>query len=286
MSSTDTIEFTDFVFYKPLTESELEADTCLYTSAMAVFEQYSTLNEQDTIIYRESLFQNHKLIKKSPNEQDRIAGHFADWVFPTLLGLFLLLSLILRLSTYKTKDFIASLFSVKSQNTTFIGGTGKKSIIAFVFSFYTFSCSLFIYWLLEYYGMSLLDYRSFVVFSLLFLAFTLLIFIKYLIINILGRIFQTKGNVRMYIFNAVNYGFLISVVLSFFLPVLFFGEPEIQRGTFFALIVCLGLLFFFRILIGLIMLFFELKSSKPYLFLYLCIIEILPIMALVKYIIR
>ena len=287
MSSTDTIKFTDFVFYKPTAESnELAVDTCLYTSAMAVFGQYSTLNEQDTIIYRESLFENHKLSRKSLGEQDRVeTGLFANWIFPSLLGLFLLLSLILRLSSYKTKDFITSLFSINSLNSTFIGERGKNNLKIFVFCLYTFSCSLLMYWLLEYYEISQFDYHSFVIFSLVFLMFTLLIFIKYLIINTLGKIFQTKEIVRVYMFNTSNYYFLISAVLSFFLPLLFFAEPEVQRGAFFTLGVCLAFLFFFKLLMGGRILIFDLKSSKPYLFLYLCTIEILPILALIKYVI-
>ncbi|MDL2314828.1 DUF4271 domain-containing protein [Bacteroidales bacterium OttesenSCG-928-C19] len=286
MSEIDTIDYSSFIFYKPIenaNEPKIDTSVCLYSSVADMFEQYLGAKERDTVIYRESIFENHELKKKSSGEKNRVESHFADWVFIITLGLFFLLSLIIRLNTVKAKDFIAPLFSVSSLNTVFIGGKSNMGLP--VFFLYTSSCSLLIYRILEYYGIPFLEYRPIVIFLLIFFGFMGLVLFKYLLIKMFGGIFQAKGIVKMYILNALNYIFLSSIVLSVFLLPLFFSAPEIQQWVFPVLYVILGLLFFLRTIMGFKILIAETKFSKPYLFLYLCIIEILPILALAKYVI-
>lgn len=286
MFSKDTTNtyFPSFVFYENIENSQKYSDTLnpVFENAYSIFEQYQY--NADSIEQRESVFTGHTLQKESPEEIPRESTLSTDWIFGSLLGILLLIGVIIRITSCKFKEFFPTLFAIKSGIASYIAE--RNVVKVFVYLVYALSAGLLIYFLMR--NSSEILFPNIKNQILLYLTFSGifagLILLKSGIIRILGSIFETQEISKIYIQNILSYSFVISVLLSISLFLLYFSDSSAQHVILYVLLIILGLLLLVRIIVGFKIVLFESKFSKPYLFYYLCIIEILPILVLAKYV--
>ena len=290
LPTTDTTEtYFPVPFYEYSQEEFVEMEdtstTCQYESIRDIFEPFAD-KKNDTIITRESLFVNHKLQKTSNNEIKHEPQTPSDFVFFSLLSIPLIISLILKINTNKITSIFKSLFLLTELKTLFYGGFGKIGMRTLIFFLYSLSSGLFIYWSVSFFDITFpfIEIKnSFLLFGVIFLAFNIILLLKYLTVKVFGNIFQSKGITKIYLFNITIYNFIISIVFGLFLFLLYFKSLDDQYYIFQILIGILVVLYFLRLFMCIKILLLEANFSKPYLFYYLCIIEVMPIFVLVKY---
>lgn len=106
---------------------------------------------------------------------------------------------------------------------------------------------------------------------------------QYLAVSILGFIFKTKGIVKEYRSNTLFYNALVTIALT---PILIFSIYSSTNIILWTAVAIAVILLLFRLYRGLLIAF-ELSNYSLYqIILYLCALEILPILVLVKILIR
>jgi hypothetical protein len=119
---------------------------------------------------------------------------------------------------------------------------------------------------------------------LLFYLTTLagLFFGKVLLVNIVGHIFSVRDLFREYLYMGFTYNKLLGIL---FLPVNFiiaYSLGTLQEISFYTALIILGTLIFMKIIRGIVF-SRDKRVFSFYLFLYLCALEIVPILLLYKW---
>lgn len=116
---------------------------------------------------------------------------------------------------------------------------------------------------------------------LVYLACCLIYYLRNGIIRLFGNAFEDNEAIHMYLSSNYLYHLLYAVVTT---PMAFFICYTDNMGEVFlkVLIGIIGLLFIMRVLRGMQLILTHAKTSKLYLFYYLCTLEIVPILILIK----
>lgn len=229
-----------------------------------------------------SIFSNHLLQTKSIKPQ-AINPNTQNWIAPLLLLLVLMVAILRVFYQKKFTLFFQAAFSKRYSNQlTREENVLTQGVSVILLMVYLFSFSLFLYFVLNYYHItfysedSFINYLAIVLFSVLFYS------IKVILIKISGFIFNTLKDTSEYIF----YQFLMfqfwGLLLSIICIVYLYGSYEINKTyllyTGFAILI---FSFILRIIKSK-----EIASVKVYspfyIFLYLCTLEILPVLILIK----
>jgi hypothetical protein len=201
-----------------------------------------------------------------------------SWVFIILLALFFLLIYSIIQSYDLISDTIKTFFQVKERSSIFSKAAVNDSRFHFLITLYAIGVfSIYAYlalynsnfpFLITKYGLFLLVTGAFFVFKLL-------------IFNLIGYIFLTPVILKMAKDSYFNVVLFLSVAL---LPLLFL--QIYIPGNFTGIIQIIGLFLiltaFILILIKLIQIFFHKLLAFFYILLYLCTLEILPLIFLFK----
>ena len=228
---------------------------------------------------QKSLFENHLLEVK--NSESKI--HYTKYDFLVAGILFISFALFVRLYVKNRKRLsqVIKSFYLNTSQFSREGLSLGNGVSVFLSVLSVFTLSIFIGQLINYYGFSITtgNFNYFVVTSLLIiLGYSL----KLISIKILGYIFQTPKPASEYIitiFLFVNtlglFMFPIVVCLAFAKQI----NPLIFIYSGYVIILYFLLMRFIR---GFIIGLNTLRASKFYLFMYLCTLEIFPIVIMVK----
>lgn len=111
-------------------------------------------------------------------------------------------------------------------------------------------------------------------------------FLKHLILNLIGVIFPVQKEVRSYNFLIIVFAIVIGVVLVPVNVLLAYGPENIASNLIYFTLGTLGLIYLFRYLRSLIIANRFIAFHKFHFLLYICTVEIAPIMILVKLILN
>lgn len=111
---------------------------------------------------------------------------------------------------------------------------------------------------------------------------SLLLIAKHLLLAFLGAVFPVGKEVASYNFTIVVFGTLLGLLLVPANVFIAYGPAEFTRPAVFTTFGVIGLVYAFRSLRGLFIANNFLASNKFHFFLYLCIVEITPVLVLVK----
>lgn len=225
----------------------------------------------EKIIVRENvLIQNKEHINNS------------DWgIILILIFLFTLTLIKARGGKYLT-DLFKSIFnfniSSRAIKESILSNQAASnfSIIIFVFSF-----SYFIYQVLDYYvffNKEYLNFQTFLIISGIILTIYLL---KYTVYKILGIIFNQESLHSEYIFNVFLVGRVYGIALIPIIVSIAFLPENLKSGFIYFGIFLLSILLIIRTIRG-VQICLNVNFSILYTFLYLCILEILPILVLYR----
>lgn len=257
----------------PEDSADQAAQACIYDSI------FTPLEAQQPVLHK-SLFTHHLLPVKS-NHDIRIQHQgTSGWYFGFILLSIFLLCLYLRHKQIRMVDLLQSAIDHRAMDrllrdtnlTHALDQTPIALIILIPISlvgYYAFLPHVSNIWIdiLRYLGVLLLCYLGY--------------FARNGIFRLVGNAFNNNESIHIYL--SSNYIFhvlygIVATVMAFF--VCYTGDVG---GTFLNILLgTLGVLLVFRIIRGMQIILTLSKTSKFYLFYYLCILEIVPILVVAK----
>lgn len=228
-----------------------------------------------------SLFEGHLLNKKSEGPQLHITN-FDFGVAAVLLFAFILFVWLYTNNSKRLNQIVKAFYVNRFSNQ--LGRdeiTFGNRVSIFLSTLFILSFSLFIYQVANYYGIQA-NNNGAVFFIQLLLIISAIYGIKILLVRFFGFIFQSQkesGEYSMMIFLFCN------VLGLFFLPIVVCMTfvKDVSPLIFIYSGYCVfALLLFIRLLRGFLIGLNSIRVSKFYLFLYLCTLEILPFVIMVK----
>lgn len=235
-------------------------------------------HQGDSAIYISSVFENHALKPHNnialPNPQEDRNWLFATLFLITLLYLYIQNNFHSRYTQVKRAFLIKRYFSQLVRD----GNIFRERIVIPIYIIYLSSFSLLIYsFCIHTLDISKIPLSRFSLFLAILLATSTYQFLKTGLINILGQLFYTKQETETYLIEHLLFSALYSL---FLVPLMWlysythWGEVLIVAGGIFII------LWVFRI--GKAIINWSRAFTIFKLFLYLCTLELLPIIILVK----
>lgn len=199
-----------------------------------------------------------------------------DWVFGTLIILFILIVIAISSSKEMLFETAKTFFQVKERTSMF----SKSTINDFQFRFFSILFSIGVFSLYAF-SVFQLPANEFSLHKYLFflLATTVFFIFKLFIFNTLGYVFLDISALKIgkeSYFNIISFfAILLFPLLIFELYIPIYYSRFIDTIVFF---VCVSICVI--VIIKLFQIFFHKKASSFYIFLYLCTLEFLPLIAL------
>jgi hypothetical protein len=195
----------------------------------------------------------------------------------------LVLSWNLNVHRLRVQQIFFACFGRRNLNLLFYDGDIlHERIVGILMSSFTICISLTIFGFLQMYGYTLFDYGTFVNFLIILLLVASFVLFKQVLIRFLGNIFRVKNEIVMYLTNNVCYYFMETVLLLPLLFFLFYVPVSYHQIVAVLILISLAGMSSVRIVRGLSMILLDSKFSQLHLFLYLCIIELVPVLVLIK----
>jgi hypothetical protein len=228
-----------------------------------------------------SLFKNHLLEVKTPESKIHFTKY--DYVVSGILFFSFTLFIWIYVSNRKRLNQIIKSFYI-NRNTNQLSREEMSvgnSVSIFLSILFVFTLTLFIVQLLTYYGL-INSVNNVVLFSIITSLIIIAYSIKIITIKILGSVFETSKATNDYISTI----FLFANTLGLFLlPIVICLAFVKQISPLVFIYSGIGILAFFllmRLIKGFIIGLNGSHTSKFYLFIYLCTLEILPFVLMVK----
>lgn len=248
--------------------------TCWFDTADIPFE----IRE---VQQRESMFAANK---QSRSEAQPIArpGDIADgWIFGAIVLLTVFISLYLNNQKFKLKDIFRSLFDLRALDRVFRESNIKPLSLLPMTGIYLSSIALTALQATRQYGVYLDGMPEVVLFLIMMGGLMLFILLKTGFIQMIGGLFENSTATAL--LNSSNFLFyFVGGILLTPLLLFVFYTPSAQGIPLKIALGVILILFLVRFLRGMQLILTNSKSSRLYLFYYLCIFEIVPILILTK----
>ena len=111
----------------------------------------------------------------------------------------------------------------------------------------------------------------------------LIYLIKAISFNLFSQIIKLEKEFSVYLTNVVIFNEAIGLIFIPFIVLLIYMPFENKKWIYVIAITLFAILYIYRFIRGIIIITSSTKFSKFYLFLYLCTLEILPSLLLIKY---
>jgi hypothetical protein len=232
-----------------------------------------------------SFFTSH-LLKTSDIRPLPFTKYQPDWILVLLLLCFLLLAWVQVFSRRRLRQIMKAPYSKRFLNQLVRDGDLFSEQISLATGFiYFITTSLFLYQLFELIFLRepqrlIGSFGLFVLISTLLLAFWI---VKIVMIQFLSLIFRTRQTSREYLLNILIFNILTGI---FLLPLLVFAIYLKSEVFLWGCITVFALFFFFRLLRGFLIGISITKFSWLFLFVYLCTLEIVPLVVLLKLVLK
>jgi MFS family permease len=212
----------------------------------------------------------------------KLRGSRPHWILAVILGLLLYTGL---LNIFLGADVRAVLSSFYNKNA--LTATEKESGLinswAFIglFALFCFAAGLVLFLVVQYYGW---QYRlqGFQLFLVLSIGTGILLAVKFLILKFIGYIFETGAVVSEYIAVLNLTYFNVAFVLLVAAACLSLASNVIIPTLLTFTLVLTGIIFAWQYIRNSLSIISEFRFQKFYLFIYLCALEICPVLILIK----
>jgi hypothetical protein len=235
---------------------------------------------------RDLYSRNHQILISSLKEGDKMPGEQfrADWIVPLLIFSAFLLGIVRSVPGNFFRNMFRFLFmrgvnenASRDTGTLFQWQSTLMNLSAFI------SVSLFCYLMLRHYDISIPGISKPVLWLICLGGVIVAVTLRHFVCNITGNVSDQTEIFREYticIYQVYRFGGIIFMILS--ILILYMVSVPAQVW-FTAGIAITGLLYLLRV-IRLLLIFITRRVSILYLILYLCALEILPVVILVKYV--
>ncbi|MFK7771972.1 MAG: DUF4271 domain-containing protein [Saprospiraceae bacterium] len=207
-----------------------------------------------------------------------------DKNFRFSLTLAMLIFLALSLSVYRTH--ITKAYHAFTNENVLRMLHREKGTVAYIpyyilYMIFLFNLGVYIYLLLRYYNLT----PEISNLSLLMMTggiATGLVLLKHLVINILGWVFPIEKETSIYSMTMTIFGIILSIVLFVANVIIAYAPPQIIPIVIYFSFIIIGIVYFFRSIRGLSIASKFLNRNKFHFFIYLCAVEIAPVLILWK----
>lgn len=241
------------------------------------FKDYivKTLNDNTIpLIERKSLFKQKNFVNKDLNIIKSPNSSTEGWIYGIILFISILYCVLIKIFSKKIKQVIKGTFN---------------HITLFIFILFLFIpiLALLLYLLISKYNyFSYFPIKShFGIFLILYLASILYCLFKYILIYFFGELFRTRNICFNYNSNQLGFYFLDGIIIIPFIFLYYYLPKETQNAMLITIFIITFILLLIRLIKGFAFVLRETKFSKFYLFVYLCILEILPLIIIYKFLI-
>jgi hypothetical protein len=204
-----------------------------------------------------------------------------DWVLPVLIMCLIILAWI-RFS-YRKRFGLIIQSSFSRQNLSLLireGGYGYDLInLSLGLVFIAATALLFYQLMVEVSGMPESGKISLLLFFGIMAGIIAWLMIRLVMIRLLEWIFKTRETTTLYVMSTMSFHFILGILL---LPFLVFNAYTEIRFILYVSLAVAGIIFILKIFRGIIIGLSDTKFSIFYLFFYLCTVEILPILVIIK----
>ena len=274
-TTNDTLDLTTLPFW----QWSIDEPTAEAIDTGIPFDSLHRPREAKDTVFRTSLFQQHTLRVQHSGNLARVDNSVPAWVFVCLILTTGLIALYFRLRKIKLIDLLKSLIDRRSMDRLIRDCNLNRTIILMPIGLLLVSAvSLPVHRMV----LGMTDCWSYLALTV---TVSLLYFLRNGILRLLGKSFEHRQGVALYITS--NYLFHLleaMVVVALLLP--FFYLPGGQKAMFTAIAAFLAIAFVWRFARGMKVFLTLSNGSYFYLFYYLCIVELIPVLALLKWIIH
>lgn len=232
--------------------------------------------------YVKSPFVKHELKAKALKADERKPGE--GWVFVSLIGIFVLLLLTRRLNPKKLFVYLSAIYNRRAQNELF----EEENLLSSPFSLILFvafclTTSLFT---IKAIGLTpsgiIQEYGAFATFGVFALILMGVYTFKILFIQFVGVVFNIYPVARQYAFNVYLLNNIMGLLLIPLVAIAYYSGGPADTWAIYAGIALFIVFFVLRFLKSLSIEGIISPVNLLYLFLYLCTLEILPLLVAVK----
>jgi hypothetical protein len=260
-------------------------DTIPKAKEVTDFRTYciQTLNESfPNLEEKPTMFQLREAKPLSVNPKTLTKQENVGWSFAIFIFIFLIFGLLFRTKANGFITMIRSCFNVKVFEALLKDGKLINKVLIFpIFLLYVCLVGLMSEKAISFFGVDM-GISPFKVLLLAMGAVVVFSLAKLILIKFLGLLFSNKKNVSLYISNQIVF-FALDILLLIF-PVFcsFFLNLALVEGILYLSLVMFALLSIIRASRGFFLLLKTANSFNLYLFLYLCIVEIVPLLIAAK----
>ena len=235
----------------------------------------------DTTIYRESMFAWNTHSTQSVTPLPREHDSNEDWMFGVIVLLLAIMSLYINSRKFKLKDIFLSLFDIRVMERIARESNIKSWSMLPMVGIYLADLSVIAIDLTRQQTYLHSGASAVVQYLIILGILTAFITLKNGFIHLLGNIFEDKSSTSLYIANSHLFHFVGALALTPVLLLILYGTGISKAATTAAIIIILTT-FIIRLFRGFQLILTNSKTSKLYLFYYLCILEIVPILVAAK----
>lgn len=231
--------------------------------------------------YKKSLFTAHQLKASSFDSKDREMTN-PGWIAPLILFCLILLAI----AQYGWHKRVYQIFKAFFVGRLFVqlareGSLFNERVTLFLFSSYIISFTLFIFQIVNfYYGAasgSVTD--GAILFIQLLTGVALFYILKIALFRFSGYVFKSGKEASDYVLTIFVFGQIAGILILPFLVLLTYSQSEF---AVIAGLILFSMLYVYRIFRGVVTVTTVSKISVYYIFLYLCTLEILPLLIMAK----
>ncbi|MBE9511039.1 MAG: DUF4271 domain-containing protein [Bacteroidetes bacterium] len=217
------------------------------------------------------------------HSREKISTLWNDWVLGIIIISFILLVWIKLLYNKVLSATVNSIFNYQISHNLFLDKSSftQKAFLIMDFGFFL-NAGLFIYLSAKHFNLTLIHPEGIIAF-LLFTGFVFAIYlVRYIANKIVGYVSLTQKVFAEYLQNIFIHTRVTGLVLLPFIIAIPYADYRITPVAIFVGAGIIILAYIFRIIRG-IKIFTLRKVSLLYLFLYLCVLEFIPILVFFKY---
>lgn len=277
-AATDTVFYTDTVDYLHAAPPMAKDDEWHPLSLDSVFSAY----QPKEVPHHRSIFTGHSL---QPVHQDAIPVSNNDapsWFLGLAALVLALISIFIHNTHIQARTLIPSAFNIRDMERFYRENNFSRGITVLpMMLFYAASLALSLFAVTHNADHTLLNMHGLATCLLLFALIAAYFLLKTGFISLLGNVFNDKVY-SLYISNNYVYQFISSLLLLPLALIAFFGNIDTDI-TFNIIFISGSILFTMRLFRGMKLILTLSANSKFYLFYYLCILEIVPLLIIGKH---
>ena len=238
------------------------------------FKDYiiKTLNSNlEPLLERESLFRHKTYVSQNMKFYERPNSFAEGWIYGVIFLVTIFYAVLIKIFSTKIKNLIRGTFN-------------HLTLLIFLFFLFMPIIALLCYIPISQYNYySYFPIKShFGIFLILYLGISIYCLSKYVLVYFFGELFRARLLCFHYNSNQLGFYFINGLVMLPLLYLYYFSPYSLKGNLLIVILIAFSILLLISLVKGLLLVLSETKLSKFYLFVYLCILEFIPLIIIYK----